>query len=235
LRVVSFNIRAALSSSLDEIAGVLESIDADVVALQEVDVGVARTHRENQPRVLAEKLGYRYAFAAAIRREGGHYGVALLSRRPFSYARRLELRSSAAFEPRVAIDAGVCTGGKEVRVIAVHADVFPWSAAANARSLAHSVEQSVGKGVVLAGDLNATPGEEGPRTLKSTGLRDLLGMFDEGPTFLDGKGHRLDYIFTDSALGERPFAGRVDVRVSDHIPVFADVRLTPSALFKPEP
>jgi endonuclease/exonuclease/phosphatase family metal-dependent hydrolase len=225
LRVVSFNIRAGLSSSLEAVGDVLAQLDADVIALQEVDVGVARSGRVNQAEVLAARLGYAYAFAAAIKREGGHYGVAMLSRKPIAHARRIELRATNAFEPRVAIDAGVCSGGREVRVITVHADMLPWAAAANAHVLARSLEGSVGQGVVLAGDLNAGPRDEGPRLFGQLGLADLVGLHDEGPTFLGGPSRRLDYIFTDPALGGKTGAGRLDVRVSDHIPIFADIAL----------
>lgn len=229
VRVASFNIRSGLESSLDRIGDVLEGMDADVVALQEVDVGVKRTGRVDQAKVLAERLGYEYAFAAAMKRGGGDYGIALLSRFPFTRAGRIELRSPGAWEPRVAIDAEVCAAGRPVHVVAVHTDFLPWSSADNGKQLARDLAGRIDGPFVLAGDLNETPGKAGPRALEALGLSDLVGASDEGPTFHDGK-RRLDYIFVDRVLAPMvEGAVRLDVAGSDHIPVYADLRLDPSA------
>jgi len=170
LKVVSFNIRSGLSSSIDQVADVLKDLDADVIAVQEVDVGVKRTHREDQAAILGERLGMKHLFAGAIKREGGDYGVALLTRLPVTRAERIELSASWAFEPRVAIDASVCHHGEEVRIIAVHADVLPWAGAANTRDLAKLLKGATGK-IVLAGDLNATPKDETVRSLTLVSTR----------------------------------------------------------------
>lgn len=232
LRVVSFNIRSGLSSSLSDIGELLAGMDADVIALQEVDVGCRRTGGVDQAGVLAERLGHQYAFASAMTREGGDYGVALLSRLPFQRVERVDLRASGSLEPRVAIDATLCAGAAPVRVVAVHADVLPWAAADNARALARSLARTLSVGgarVVVAGDLNAPPLDEGPRAFAQLGLADLVGLHAEGPTFHFAGARRLDYIFTDRALAEDATAGRVASQVSDHYPVHAELRW-PTAL-----
>lgn len=227
VRVASYNIRSGLSSSIEEIGNVLQGIDADVVALQEVDVGVDRSGRINQAKVLADRLGYQYAFAATIKRGGGDYGIAMLSRLPFARIDRIDLRAGAALEPRVAIDADLCVDNRRLRVIAVHADVFPWSAAANAKALAKHIGPTAGKWVLVAGDLNAVPSDSAPKSLELAGLFDLLGRRAEGPTFLgSGTPRRIDYILVDHSLfKDATDAGRVQTPASDHIPVFADLKL----------
>jgi len=221
LKVVSFNIRSGLSSSIDQVADVLKDLDADVIAVQEVDVGVKRTHREDQAAILGEKLGMRHIFAGAIKREGGDYGVALLTKLPVTKAGRIELKASWAYEPRVAIDATVCHDGEEVRVIAVHADVFPWASEANTKELAKVLHDATGK-VIVAGDLNATPKEGPVKSLVGVGLKDLIATTAEGPTFL-GSDRRIDYVFANDPLDtEVVSARRVDTKVSDHIPVFVE-------------
>jgi crotonobetainyl-CoA:carnitine CoA-transferase CaiB-like acyl-CoA transferase len=85
LRAASWNMRAARSASLDAVAEVIAQIDPDVIALQEVDVGVLRTGRVDQPALLAQRLGYHHAFAASIEYQGGVYGLAVLSRVPFRF------------------------------------------------------------------------------------------------------------------------------------------------------
>lgn len=222
LRVVSFNIRAGLSSSLEAVGEVIAGLEPDVVALQEVDVGVERTGRVDQPAVLAERLGMQRVFAGAIKREGGDYGVALLSRFPITRAERVELRDGSALEPRVAIDASVCVNGSEVRVVSVHADMWPWAAEANTKALAEALKARSLKPAIIAGDLNATPQEGAVGALLGVGLIDVLRARDEGRTFL-GSSRRIDYILADDGLDLRvTAAGRVEAEVSDHVPVFAE-------------
>lgn len=222
LRVVSFNIRAGLSSSLEAVGDVIAGLEPDVVALQEVDVGVERTGRVDQPAVLAERLGMQRVFAGAIKREGGDYGVALLSRFPITRAERVELRDGSALEPRVAIDASVCVNGSEVRVVSVHADMWPWAAEANTKALAQALKARSLKPAIIAGDLNATPQEGAVGALLGVGLIDVLRARDEGRTFL-GSSRRIDYILADDGLDLRvTAAGRVEAEVSDHVPVFAE-------------
>lgn len=222
LRVVSFNIRAGLSSSLEAVGDVIAGLEPDVVALQEVDVGVERTGRVDQAGVLAERLGMHRVFAGAIKREGGDYGVALLSRFPITRAERVELLDGSAFEPRVAIDASVCVNGQEVRVVSVHADMWPWAAEANSKALAEALKARSLKPAIIAGDLNATPAEGAVAALTGVGLIDVLKARDEGRTFL-GSSRRIDYILADEGLDLGvTAAGRVEAEVSDHVPVFVE-------------
>jgi len=225
LRVVSFNIRSGLSSSISDVAKVLSGMDADVIALQEVDVGTRRSGGANQPEAIIQTLGggYHYVFASAMARDGGDYGVALLSRLPFQRVERVELRAAGAMEPRTAIDAVVCAGEVPVRVVAVHADVMPWAAADNVRALVKVLAAGPSR-VVVAGDLNAQPREEGPAAFNAVGLLDVIGLRAEGPTFHFPSGRRLDYIFADRGLADDGVtAGRVASEVSDHWPIHAEL------------
>ncbi|HWI26521.1 MAG TPA: glycosyltransferase [Stellaceae bacterium] len=52
--------RALIAEKLDAIAEVIRSADLDIVALQEVDFGSARTHDIDQARYIAEKAGLSY-------------------------------------------------------------------------------------------------------------------------------------------------------------------------------
>jgi endonuclease/exonuclease/phosphatase family metal-dependent hydrolase len=223
---MSFNIRAALSSSIEEIADLVATENPDIVALQEVDVGVERSGRVDQPSVVAARLGARYAFAQTLRREGGAYGVALLSRLPFARVDRIDLDAAGAFERRVAIDADVCVGARAVRVVATHADIFPWSLDQNVRDIEEAVGTSSGRGLVVAGDLNMTPDATPVERLKGLGLLDVIGQHAEGPTFLDGGDRRLDYVFADLPLTRTTDGKRVGCALSDHLPIVVDLSLT---------
>src|SRR5690242_5898910 len=86
LRVVTFNIRHGAPKDSyrglpDELVAACVSLDADVLALQEVDVGVPRSGRANLAKVAADACGMAYYFAKARKHAyQGQYGNALLVR-----------------------------------------------------------------------------------------------------------------------------------------------------------
>lgn len=220
LRMVTWNIRAGLESSIDVIGDVLESMGADVIALQEVDRLAERSGGVDQAAVLAERLGMVHTFAAAREEGGGEFGNALLSRAPFTRAERVDLPGAVAgWEPRVAIDAELCAGRQPLRVLALHADVYPWVAADQARFVADLANDNQGGGVIVAGDLNQTPEAESLKLLDAVPLVDLS---PRGKA-TSGWNRHIDYLFVDDSL--TPGEGSVlDTDASDHVPVIADLR-----------
>lgn len=70
------------------IADVLEKINPDVVAIQEVDSMTHRTDRTYSLGEIADHMRYYASFAPAISFDGGKYGIGILSRkRPISVER----------------------------------------------------------------------------------------------------------------------------------------------------
>src|SRR6476659_10235726 len=65
---------------LDRLVAGCRELDADVLALQEVDRGVRRSGRVDQAAVIADRLGYRCVYGPALRVGGGTMGNALLVR-----------------------------------------------------------------------------------------------------------------------------------------------------------
>ncbi len=227
LRVASYNIKSGAQTSLAEVGDAIVAIAPDVLALQEVNVDLNGPADADQPRVLAGRLGYPFVYAAALCRGLTHtYGIALISRFPFKHIGRINLRSAGAAEPRVAIDARICVGGAEVRVLATHADV--WQPAPNLRTLAAALDETVTEKTIVLGDLNVQPSEgTAQETIGERGLVDLVGKYAEGPTFWsDGK--RLDYLFVDRSLEAAATGATIgSTHASDHLPVWADFRLQP--------
>lgn len=228
VRVATYNIKAGKASSLRAVYETLKSMDADVISLQEVEVMGSAASPVDQAQWLAEQLGMEVAFAAARRAgEDGHFGVAVLSRLPILETKRVPLEARFALEPRVALDVLLCTGqAKPLRIIAVHSDVFGWSSRANAASLAELSKSSMGEGVLIAGDLNATPDGEAVVSLKKAGLADIIAEHAEGVTFPGWPTVRLDYLFVDGPLKRAVKNVRIDKSTaSDHYPVVADFDL----------
>ncbi len=61
MRVVSYNIHKGIGGRdrlyrLERIMGVIESLEPDLVCLQEVDHNVRRSRFDDQPKLLAERL-----------------------------------------------------------------------------------------------------------------------------------------------------------------------------------
>ena len=82
---------------LDLTLATLRRLDADLVALQEVDRDLPRSGRVDQARALGEALGMDWRFAPALLGPGGGaYGIALLSRLPLGGWRRSGCRRAAA-------------------------------------------------------------------------------------------------------------------------------------------
>lgn len=224
LRVVSYNVLAGWLTSIERIAEELVALDPDVVALQEIDHRMSRTGRVDQTALLAEALNASSVFAGSSRRDGGDHGIALLSRLPILTVERLGVPTPLNSEPRVALEATIDLGNETLRMIAVHADNLPWSAALNSWWLSRRVRGWSGPSLV-AGDLNAPPWAPGPKRFAAAGLTDLIGRYDPGPTFIsDVFTGQLDYVLVDDSLLRRArTARRVPSRASDHLPVVAEL------------
>jgi endonuclease/exonuclease/phosphatase family metal-dependent hydrolase len=86
LRVATFNIRHGAPRDSyrglpDKLAEACAALEADVLALQEVDVGVPRSQGADLARVAADACGMTYCFAMARKHAyRGQYGNALLVR-----------------------------------------------------------------------------------------------------------------------------------------------------------
>lgn len=132
-----------------------------------------------------------------------------------------------ALKPRVAIDASVCLVPRPVRVLCVHADVWPWASEPQAKLLSERVKSSLRRGVLVAGDLNALPDWEDPLAFVNAGFIDVLGRLTEGPTFQgDPWARRIDYVLVDDPLDAATRKAHIiESRASDHRPVLVELYL----------
>ena len=115
--LASFNICSAhfreghyTEDNLRRLAVQITQSGADVVCLQEVDRGAARSDRVDMPAYLSEHTELKHRYFIKIRDfQGGEYGTAILSRYPIAAAEYHPL-PSAHYEPRafgcVTLDLG---------------------------------------------------------------------------------------------------------------------------------
>ncbi len=223
VRIVSWNMGAMRRSSFAAVRDTLLEIDADVVVLQEVDVGVRRTDELHQARQLAAELEQDYAFAAALEWDGGHFGMAVLSHLPFRDARRLSLDSRGGIEPRIAFDVEMCVGSRRLRLVDVHADYVEEANLRNLTGLATVLGPLAGTPTLVLGDFNAQPSSDGVRALiEGTQTIDVFALRDPGPT---RGSRRIDYVLAspeiDAVIGE---ARLWPSDASDHLPLVVDLQ-----------
>jgi len=215
LRVMTWNIKGAELSSLEQIAAVIRSERPDLVALQEVDSRTARSGGVDQARRLGELTGMQSVYRAARDTDGGTQGLALLSRFPIRGARKVDLTSSE--EQRILLLASVEVGGRRLPVANTHLSYLPETGRVQAREVAARLRRK--PRVILFGDLNATPESEVGRTL-SRRLGDLSALAGKGPQptfFTMGPPRRIDYVLLGRAWRRRPAEVRVrPSTASDH-------------------
>jgi endonuclease/exonuclease/phosphatase family metal-dependent hydrolase len=221
LRVATWNIAAGLTAPIDAIADELRATEADVIALQEVDVGTRRAAFVDEPARLAEALNFRFAFAASIKWDEGHYGLAVLSRWPLTAVRRHRLTVVEPSEPRIVLETTVCARGRPLRLFNHHADRRVAARETGFKEFRDLVLGDLGKGMLVLGDFNEYPDAPGIRSLIEAGFVDLGAGADERTT----RNGRIDYLMADGPLAGLAGAARVwPTERSDHHAVVVDLR-----------
>lgn len=124
--VVTYNIRWRAGDELQKIADWLKAKQPAIIALQEVDRVRQRTGKTNTARVIAEKLGMYYAWAAPPSVKDAteeETGVELLSPYPLSDVTRIVLpHPGPGRRRRIALGASLQVGGTSIRVYSVHSE-----------------------------------------------------------------------------------------------------------------
>ena len=219
VRIGTWNIRAAQSAPVDMLAAEIRAMQVDVLALQEVDVRTRRGGFVDEPVELATALGLNYVFAASIKWDEGHYGLAVLSRWPLVNVERHRVNSTPEAEPRIVLDVTVCADGRPLHLLNHHADRRTASRALGFADLRQIAKDDFGRGILVLGDLNEYPDAPGVRSLIDGGFVDLSA--DSPPTVGTG---RVDYLLADPPLARIASTARVwATDKSDHHAVLADL------------
>jgi endonuclease/exonuclease/phosphatase family metal-dependent hydrolase len=227
---------------LDLTLSVLRRLDADLVAVQEVDRAQARSHGADQARLLGEALGMEWRYAPALLGTPGNpdgwqapapgagdpggtaYGIALLSRLPLAEVETVLLPQSGRDEPRVALVATLADGGRRLTVAGTHLSFVPGPNVGQLRALQRQLDDRGGPRLLL-GDLNLW--WPAVRLLSLPGWRPLVrgGTFRNRPPGSLAPLVQLDHVLAagaDAALRRR--AGRiVSGPASDHRAVVVEL------------
>ncbi|HEY3967605.1 MAG TPA: endonuclease/exonuclease/phosphatase family protein [Planctomycetaceae bacterium] len=240
VRVMTYNVHSCMGLdgrlSIRRIARVLAERNADVIALQELDVRHSRTSFQDQARELAQRLGMAVHFHPVFSVASEHYGDAVLCRFPMRLVRAAALPQALAGrprEPRGALWVAIDCGGWELQLINTHLGLRSGERLVQVEELLgpNWLNHPQCRGPqVLCGDFNATPTSPAYRRITNR-LRDAqraVAGFRPRRTWCSPLPLlRIDHVFVsrdlDVAAVHVPNTGFVR-KASDHLPVLADLK-----------
>src|ERR1051325_866211 len=219
------------------IVDVLQEIDADIVALQEVVSVESRNRRDDQARFIADELGFQQAFGHTRWLNGGRYGNVVLTRFPIRVSRNYDITATRR-EPRGCLRVDVDLPGTTLHVFNLHLGTGYIERRRQARRLWN--EQIFAKNEIrgpriVMGDFNEWTRGSVSQLLhglfEAPNLRDHLNRSRTYPGFLPFL--HLDHIYFDHVLRLEKLSlwrDRRSVLASDHLPLVADFRIEPAKL-----
>ncbi len=252
LRVMTYNVHSCtgMDGKVDagRIARLIARARPDVVALQELDVGRARSHGLHQVQLIARSLAMTFHFHASLCIEEERYGDAILTCLPMRLVKagRLPgLDGKPHLESRGALWVAIDLHGHTILpIINTHLGLYQRERMTQVEALLGSDwlgHEQCREPVILCGDFNARPASPACRRL-SHRLQDVQteahdhrpkGTFSSRfPTL------RIDHIFVSPGIEvtriEVPGSELARV-ASDHLSLVAELRITDAEAGRNEP
>lgn len=244
-RIMTYNVHRCIGTDrrldVERVAAVIAEYEPDVVALQELDVGRARTRGVDQAHAIAELLEMTFHFNAAMKVEEALYGDAILTCRPERLVKAGPLPTLSGvpgLEPRGALWLAVDFDGIEVNILNTHLGLVPREQRLQAKALTGKEWLSDPRcldPVILVGDFNATSITRPYQkflTKLSDGQRHI-GLGKPAPTFPSAfPVLRIDHIFCSPRIRvTRVQAAMFPLArvASDHLPLVVDFEIQSEA------
>lgn len=237
LRVATYNVHRC--KGLDgrirpaRIADVLEEVNADVIALQEILSIKGGSHEKDQADFIARTLNLDYRMGAVRKLKGGLYGNIILSRYPFTLTRMYDL-SHPGREERACLHAEITLdNGNALHVYNAHFGTAYFERRRQARKLLEELTRNDNgkKGTrILLGDFNdwtrGLPSRLFSNHFGTEDIRLSMGRKRTYPGILPCV--HLDHIYFDAELVLESAVlhkSRLSLIASDHLPLVADFSL----------
>ncbi|MBN2593430.1 MAG: endonuclease/exonuclease/phosphatase family protein [Sedimentisphaerales bacterium] len=234
VKVLTYNIYhgedANGGSNLDAVAGIINLLKPDLVAFQEVDNKTRRAKGLDLTAELSQRTGMKGIFGKAMDYDGGGYGEAVLSRYPILETKNNPLPHTAKAEPRAALEVRIeLSGGVKMAFVGTHLDhQRDQSNRMMQAKRIMELYENYDLPIVLAGDLNATPGSDPINLL--LGQWSYAAQDNPKPTYPSTRpARKIDYIMYKPKDRWKVVEVRViDEKIaSDHCPVLAVLELMP--------
>jgi endonuclease/exonuclease/phosphatase family metal-dependent hydrolase len=244
IRALTYNIHSCVNMDgevrPERIAAVIDELSPDVVALQEVDAGIPRTHHQDQAKIIAEILGMDYRFFPVVKNGDQKYGLAILSRLPFQSVRvgwlpTLYPKLSLKFQRRGVMWATLETSCGPMHFFNTHLSLYRLERRRQSKALLGKdwlMAAPTEEPLVFCGDLNA-----GPLSLIYRRLSRHLIDVQKAPT-RSGRSKptfpsrrplfRIDHMFISRYLRMLNTAVPINENsrlASDHLPLCADLAI----------
>jgi endonuclease/exonuclease/phosphatase family metal-dependent hydrolase len=241
LRVLTYNIHGCRGTdgrlAPGRIIDVIRKAAPDVIALQEIDAGRARSGHLDQAQVIAEALGMAFHFHPALQHVEEQYGDAILSRLPLRLVKAGPLpmpHNRPLLEPRGAVWAAIdLGGGVELQVINTHLGLLPQERVMQAEALLGlgwlQHPDCRGRPAVLLGDFNAWPRSRAYELMAShlrDAQRSLPGRRPRATFPARWPMLRIDHVFVGGDVAVRAAEvrrGAGERLASDHLPLIVDL------------
>ncbi|OBY05927.1 endonuclease [Rhizobium leguminosarum bv. trifolii] len=234
IRLLTYNVHSCIGSDrkLDpgRIASVIAEAEADIVALQEVDVLRRRTGGVDQAHAIASLLKMQAHFHPALSIAEEQYGDAIITSLPTGAVKAGPLPSIG--EQRGALSVEILVGDRKLLVINTHLGL---SGRERIRQMTTLLNSGWLRGTadeplptILCGDFNAIPSSATYR-LATRSLKDAQLAGDAAPRATFPSRYplmRLDHIFVSDDLIVKQAAvlqNRLTRVASDHLPLFAEI------------
>ena len=242
-RIMTYNVHRCVGVDrrldVDRIAALIAEQEPDVVCLQELDVGRARTNGVDQAHEIARQLEMSFHFNAAMKVEEELYGDAILTHRPERLVRKGGLPTVTGvpgLEPRGALWSAIDFDGVQVNVINTHLGLVPREQRLQAAALVgrewlgHPDCQDP---VIVVGDFNATSVTR-PYQRLAMRLRDAQRAANLDRTVKTFPSAfpvlRIDHVFVSPSIRvtgvSAPYSPLARM-ASDHLPLIVDFEIAP--------
>jgi endonuclease/exonuclease/phosphatase family metal-dependent hydrolase len=224
-RAATYNVHGCIGTdgrhSPERVAQVINELDADVIALQEVSTIEHDGKTTDQLAWLAERTGYMSIAGPTLSRGAGPFGNAILTRHAPLQVHRHDL-SVPGFEPRGALDVNLDVDGVDVRLVATHLGLRARERQRQVALLLDAIEHRSNP-LILLGDFN----EWFPKTAVGRRLS-KLGEWSHPrtyPSFFPIFALDRIWTFPIQLLERPPSAHRSALArtASDHLPLVADL------------
>lgn len=225
VKILSYNVRncKGLDNTVDykRVADIINRVDADVVALQELDSATERSSKVVVLKELAARTNMFASYRASISFQGGKYGIGILTKEKPLKKEEVPLPGTEEKRSLLVVEL------EQYVICCTH-----WSLTQKDRILSIEIVNNIAwkysKPVFLAGDLNAVSGSAEIQNLE----QNWLIMNDpKQPTFpandpkacidfiLAKKDKKYEFKSVKSLVENEPVA-------SDHLPVCVEVGVT---------
>jgi endonuclease/exonuclease/phosphatase family metal-dependent hydrolase len=221
-RILTYNVRNGKGmdnkTDYDRVAAVINAINPEVAAIQELDSVTIRSNGVDVLKAIAEKCGMKYIYGASIPYGGGKYGIGILSK---------EKPINTSFFPLPGREEKRGLLMAEFKDYIFFCSHFSLTAADRVASvqLINQIAKELHKRVILAGDLNASPESEAINLLSEN----WINITGKQPTFPSSVPKEcIDYVwginrsdFIYNIIKQKVVPEKI---ASDHRPVFVDVK-----------